>query len=230
MSDFVLDRHASSASSRAGFPPVKPQWLTPATVALVGAVYLVAALLMLRAPLPGDNMVVADELSLDLMPEGDMFESQASTPADEAPPPQQMSEAAIEIPAPAILDPDAEPAAEKQQAKPEQSAAQQQQSEAQDQHRLGMKGGRAQSAGVSKVAYAAMLAQAVRRHVSSHSSPGAGVASCNFQVEASGALSVVSCSGTSSKHQAVLRAAIVATKAPPPPEGGFFASQRILFQ
>lgn len=229
MSQAALGRR-TAAPAREAFPPVKPRWLTPATIALVGAVYVGAALLYVGTPLPGENLMVADELSLDLIPEGDMFESQASAPADEAPPPRQMTEAAIDLPAPALMDPEAEPAAKKQQAKPEDSQAERQRSEAQDQHHLGMQGGRAQSATVSKLAYAAMLAQAVRRHVSSRSSPGAGIAACSFRVDALGALSVVSCSGSSSKHEAVLRAAIAATKAPPPPGGGFFASQRILFQ
>jgi len=220
----------SASSPREEFQRVKPRWLTPAVIAGVTLAHLGVALFFIARPIGGENMLTADELSLDLVPEGDMFESEESAASDEAPPPEEMAAAAIEVPAPEVMDPEADAAAQKQQAKKDAQEEARERSEAQDQRRLGMKGGRAQSASVSKLAYAAMLAQSVRRHVASHSSPGAGVASCSFNVDAGGGLSVVSCTGSSSAHQSVLRRAIAATRAPPPPGGAFFASQRIIFQ
>jgi len=102
--------------------------------------------------------------------------------------------------------------------------------DAQERHRLGQKEVRTDNAGVSKLAYAAMLAKAVRKNVATRGSPGTGEAYCSFRVDAQGALSVESCKASSHAHEAILRGAIVATRAPPPPDGGFFASQRIHFQ
>ncbi len=78
-------------------------------------------------------------------------------------------------------------------------------------------------------AYAQKLASAVRAHVPSTTNVGPGSASCNFQVTANGAMSGISCKGSSPAHSRVLQKAIASTKAPPPPGGSFSANQSIVF-
>jgi protein TonB len=228
-----LDRGLSTAAAPSAAPPVKPRWLAPAVTAGICLAHLGVAMWLTRVHIADESMLPEGAISLDLVPDGDMFESEAVEPQDEIPPPQEMAAAAtVEVPPPAVMDPDALAIPQKREAvkRERDDAPAQEHREAQDRRRIGVAGGRAQTAGLSKAAYAALLAQAVRRHVSGSSSPGAGMASCSFRVSAAGGLSVVSCSGSSAAHQAVLKRAIAATHAPPPPGGSFFASQRILFQ
>ena len=77
--------------------------------------------------------------------------------------------------------------------------------------------------------YRIKLAAAVRAHVPTNASVGAGSASCSFQVTASGLTSGIACKGSSPAHSQLLQKAIAATKAPPPPGGSFSANQSVVF-
>jgi len=78
-------------------------------------------------------------------------------------------------------------------------------------------------------AYMLKLAAAVRAHVPTNASVGAGNASCRFLVTASGVTSGIACTGSSPAHSQLLQKAIAATKAPPPPGGSFSANQSVVF-
>jgi len=232
----VPDYARSAAPPSSGFPPVKPRWLGPAaTVAVVLAHVGVAVLLMVTAI---EKYVPLESVSMDLIPEGDMFESQKVEAQDDTPPPEAVEQPDLAIPPPMLMTPDAPPLpAKKEVVEPrkhvverkEVAAPAKEQREAQEHHRLGMAGGRAQSGGVSRAAYGAMLAAAIRRHVPSSSSLGEGSASCSFHVTGGGGMTGISCSGSSSAHASLLQRAIASTHAPPPPGGGFFASQGVHF-
>jgi protein TonB len=218
-----------------GYPPVKPRWLSSATTAAVVLAHVVVAALLVHAAV--EKIVPLESVSMDLIPEGDMFESEEQQAMDDTPPPEAIEQPEIALPPPQIMHPDAPtlPAkrdvdeAKKRREKREQTVQEQHRQEAQERHRMGMQGGRAKSGGVSKAAYAAMLAAAIHRHVPSSSSLGPGSASCSFHVTGGGGMSGVSCSGSSGAHAAILRRAISSTHAPPPPGGGFFASQSVRF-
>jgi len=214
------------------YPQVKPRWLEPTVFALVFLAHASLALWLAYHPL---EMAKAppEEIGLELLPQGDEFESEEVAASDEAPAPMVMSQSQseLDVPLPRTMDPEATPAPQKSDQVPRESSDEaRERRDAQERHRLGQKQKPAENAGVSKLAYAAQLAKAVRKNVASRGSPGTGEAYCTFRVDDQGALSVESCKATSHDHEAVLRGAIVATHAPPPPEGGFFASQRIHFQ
>lgn len=233
----IPDYVASEAPARPELPSVKPRWLAPAaTVAVVLAHVAVAALLIHSAI---EKYVPLESVSMDLIPEGDMFESQQQEAQDDTPPPEEIEQPDVGLPPPMVMTPDAPPLpAKKEVVEPKKRVVEQkpttqpkqEKREAQERHRIGMAGGRAQSGGVSRAAYGAMLASAIRRHVPSSTSLGAGSASCSFHVTAGGGMSGISCSGSSSAHASVLRGAIASTHAPPPPGGGYFASQSVHFQ
>jgi periplasmic protein TonB len=214
------------------YPQVKPRWLEPTVFALVVLAH--ASLAFWLAYHPVDMAKTPpEEIGLELLPQGDEFESEEVAPSDETPAPMVMSQSQsqIDVPLPRTMDPEAMPAPQKSdQVARESSDEARERRDAQERHRLGQKEKPAENAGVSKLAYAATLAKAVRKNVASRGSPGAGQAYCTFRVDAEGVLSVESCKASSHAHEAILRGAIVATHAPPPPDGSFFASQRIYFQ
>jgi periplasmic protein TonB len=183
-------------------------------------------------PLEMANSPPVEEIGLELIPQGDEFESEEVAASDEAPAPMVMAtKSQIDVPLPQTMEPEALAASPKaDQVNRESSDEARERRDAQDRHRLGQKEKPADNAGVSKLAYATELAKAVRKNVASRGSPGTGQAYCTFHVDARGGLSVESCKASTAAHEAVLRGAIVATHAPPPPDGGFFASQRIHFQ
>ena len=229
---------AASAAPRdcvapsADYPQVKPRWLGPTAFVAVLLAHASIAFWLAYHPLEMANTPPVEEIGLELIPQGDTFESEEAAPSDETPPPMVMTtNSQIEVPLPQSMDPDAMAASPKSdQVNRDSSDEARERRDAQERHRLGQKEKPAEHAGVSQLAYAAQLAKAVRRNVASRASPGTGEAYCTFRVDGQGALSVETCKASSSAHEAVLRGAITATRAPPPPEGAFFASQRIHFQ
>jgi len=221
-----------AADEAPAYPRVKPAWLEPTVFALVLLAHAGLAFWFAYHPLEMANSPPVEEIGLELVPQGDEFESEEVAPSDEAPAPTVMTtKSEIEVPLPQSMDPDAMAAAPKSdQVNRASSDEARERRDAQDRHRLGQKEKPAENAGVAQLAYAAQLAKAVRKNVASHGSPGTGEAYCTFRVDAQGALSVETCKASSHAHEAVLRGAIAATHAPPPPEGAFFASQRIHFQ
>ena len=216
----------------ADYPQVKPPWLEPTVFALVFLAHASLAFWLAFHPVEMANTPPVEEIGLELIPQGDTFESEEAAPSDETPPPMVMTTTnQIEVPLPQTMSPDAMAASPKSdQVNRDSSDEARERRDAQERHRLGQKEKPAEHAGVSQLAYAAQLAKAVRKNVASHGSPGKGEAYCAFHVDGQGALSVASCKASSPAHEAVLRGAITATRAPPPPEGAFFASQRIHFQ
>ncbi len=213
-------------------PQVKPPWLGPTAFGAVLLAHASIAFWLAYHPLEMANTPPVEEIGLELIPQGDEFESEEVAPSDEAPPPMVMAaQSQIEVPLPQTMDPDALSAAPKaDQVNRESSDEARERRDAQERHRLGQKEKPAENAGVSQLAYATQLAKAVRKNVASRGSPGTGEAYCTFRVDGQGALSVESCKASTHAHEAILRGAITATHAPPPPEGAFFASQRIHFQ
>jgi periplasmic protein TonB len=231
----ALPSFSSDEPKEPGFPPVKPRWLRAATTAAVAIAHLGVAALLMTTTI--EKITPLDQVSLDLIPEGDMFESVQQQETDDVPPPEEMEQPELAIPLPNLMTPEATPLpAKKEVVEPKRKvvphkevAQAKKKQEASERHRLGMAGGRAQSGGLSKAAYGAMLAAAIRRHVPSSSSLGEGSASCSFHVTAGGGMSGVSCSGSTPAHAALLQRAVASTHAPPPPGGGFFASQGVHF-
>ena len=231
----ALSQLSSAAPVGPEFPPVKPRWLGPAaTVAAVLAHVGVAVFLMTAAI---EKIQPLDSVTMDLVPEGDMFETEQVDAADEVVPPEEMEQPDLAIPLPQVMTPDAPPIPVKKEVvvKPKKRVVEHKQvvqakqhREAQDRHRMGMAGGRGKGA-VSQAGYKAMLAAAIRRHIPSSSSLGPGSAYCSFHVTGGGGMSGISCSGSSGSHASLLRSAIAATHAPAPPGGGFFAAQSVRF-
>ena len=223
---------SASTDEPPAYPQVKPAWLEPAVFALVFLAHAGLAFWLAYHPVEMANPPV-EEIGLELIPQGDEFESEEVAPSDEAPAPMVMSQnqSQIDVPLPRTMDPEATPAPLKSdKVNRESSDEARERRDAQERHRLGQKEKPAENAGVSQLAYAMQLAKAVRKNVANRGSPGTGEAYCAFRVDTQGALSVESCKASSRAHEAVLRGAITATHAPPPPEGAFFASQRIHFQ
>lgn len=221
-----------AADTAPAYPQVKPRWLEPAVFVLVILAHASLAFWLAYHPVEMANAPPVEEIGLELIPQGDEFESEEVAPSDEAPPPMVMAtKSQIEVPLPQSMDPDAMAASSKSdQVNRDSSDEARERRDAQERHRLGQKEKPAENAGVSQLAYATQLAKAVRKNVAARGSPGTGEAYCTFHVDGQGALSVESCKASSRAHEAVLRGAISATHAPPPPEGAFFASQRIHFQ
>lgn len=213
-------------------PQVKPPWLGPTALGAVLLAHASIAFWLAYHPLDMANSPPVEEIGLELIPQGDEFESEEVAPSDEAPAPMVMAtQRQIEVPLPQSMDPEALAATPKaDQVNRESSDEARERRDAQERHRLGQKEKPAENAGVAQLAYATQLAKAVRKNVASRGSPGTGEAYCTFHVDGQGGLSVESCKASSHAHEAVLRGAIAATHAPPPPEGAFFASQRIHFQ
>ena len=238
MTEIALQPSLGSAVARQGeFPQVKPRWLTPATtVAVVLAHIGLGALLMAVAI---EKIAPLDSLNAELMPEGDMFESEEVQAMDDTPPPQEIEQPDMGIPPPMVMNPEAPPIPVKKEVvepkkqrvveRREPTPQAHHRQEASERHRIGVAGGRA-TGGLSQAAYKAMLAGAIRRHVPSVSSLGPGSAHCSFHVTGGGGMAGISCSGSSPSHAALLRSAIAATHAPPPPGGGFFAAQSVNFR
>ena len=221
--------------SESAFPPIRPRWLEPVTIAAVVLAHVALGVLFMNFAL--EKIVPLDEVGADLIPEGDQFESVEQVEMDEVPPPEAMEQPDFAIPPPLVMHPDAPPLPAKNQVTEQQKRVvekrQQVQAgrrqQAQERHRLGIEGGQAASGGLSRATYAALLSAAIRRHVPSSSTLGPGTASCSFHVGPGGGMAGIGCSGSSPAHAALLHRAIASVQAPPPPGGGFFASQAVNF-
>jgi protein TonB len=183
-----------------------------------------------------EKIAPLDSISLDLMPEGDMFESEQVEATDEAVPLEEMEQPDLAIPLPQVMTPDAPPIPLKKEAERKKRVVEHKQvahakehREAQERHRIGVAGGRGSGA-LSQARYKTLLAAAIRRHVPSTSSLGEGSAMCSFHVSSGGGITGISCSGSSGAHASLLHSAIAATHAPPPPGGGFYAAQGVHFR
>lgn len=226
---------APQSAPPSGPPPVKPPWLRSAAFAAVIAAHgMVAAALMATAI---QNISPLDSVSMDLIPEGDFFESEEVSAAEDTPPPQEVEEPELALPPPLVMSPDAPALPAKKEAVEkvvkkvvEQKEVQhdKEQREAQARRRMGAPEGRSQASGMSKAAYAGLLARAIRAHTPGSTSLGEGSASCVFHVTSGGGMSGVGCSG-SGGHAALARRILSSVHAPPPPGGGFFASQAFHF-
>ena len=233
------------------YPPVKPRWLAPATTVAVALAHAGLAVFLMTTAI--EKIAPLDSISMDLLPEGDMFESEQVEATDEATPPEEeMEQPDLAMPLPQVMTPDAPPipvkkeverkkrVVERKQVAPakehrdkrvlerRQVAQANEHREAQERHRIGVAGGRG-AGSLTQAGYKALLAAAIRRHVPSSSSLGEGSASCSFHVSSGGGMSGINCSGSSGAHASLLRSAIAATHAPPPPGGGFYAAQSVHF-
>ncbi len=219
-----------------GFPPIRPRWLGPLTTTAVVLAHLALGVLFMDFAL--EKIVPLEEVGVDLIPEGDQFESVEQAEMDEVSPPEAFEQPDFAIPPPLIMHPDAPPLPAKHEVTEQQKRVVEkrrdvQQAErkqqAQERHRLGIEGGQAASGGLSRASYAALLSAAIRRHVPSSTALGPGSATCAFHVSLGGGMAGVSCSGSSPAHASLLRMAIASVQAPPPPGGGFFAVQAVNF-
>ena len=216
------------------YPPVKPRWLGPATTVAVTLAHVGFAFFLMTAAI--EKIAPLDSISMDLMPEGDMFESEQVEATEDAVPLEEMEQPDLAIPLPQLMTPDAPPIPVKNEVERKKRVVEHKQvaqakehREAQERHRIGIAGGRGRGA-VSQAGYKALLAAAIRRHVPSTSSLGEGSASCSFHVSSGGGITGISCSGSSGAHASLLRSAIAATHPPPPPGGGFYAAQGVHFR
>jgi len=233
--------HAGSLSSvhepsEGGFPPIRPPWLGPVTTTAVVLAHLALGVLFMDFAL--EKIVPLEEVGVDLIPEGDQFESVEQAEMDEVPPPEAMEQPDFAIPPPLVMHPDAPPLPAKNEVieqrkrvveKRRQEVEAGRKQQAQERHRLGIEGGQAASGGLSRASYAALLSAAIRRHVPSSTALGPGSAACAFHVSTGGGMTGISCSGSSPAHASLLHMAIASVQAPPPPGGGFFAAQAVIF-
>lgn len=222
-----------AASGEPSFPPVKPRWLGPAATVAVALAHAAVAFFLMSVAI--EKVAPLDSVTMDLVPEGDMFESEQVEATDEAVPPEEMEQPDLAIPLPEVMTPDATPIPVKKEVEKKrvvvehkQVAPAKEHRDAQERHRIGAAGGRG-AGSLSQAGYKALLASAIRSHVPSASSLGEGSASCSFHVSPGGGMTGINCSGSSGAHASLLRSAIAATHAPPPPGGGFYAAQSVHF-
>ena len=221
-----------AASGEPNFPPVKPRWLGPAATVAVALAHAGIAFFLMTVAI--EKVTPLESVTMDLVPEGDMFESEQVEATDEVVPPEEMEQPDLAIPLPEVMTPDATPIPLKKEVQKKRVVERKQVAEAkehrdaQERHRIGIAGGRG-TGSLSQAGYKALLAAAIHRHVPSSSSLGEGSASCSFHVSSGGGMTGINCSGSSGAHASLLRSAIAATHAPPPPGGGFFAAQGVHF-
>ncbi|MBG0810025.1 hypothetical protein IY145_11610 [Methylosinus sp. H3A] len=235
MTDATLSSFASGASSDAP-PPVKPAWLRPASVAGVVAAHAVVGWLLLKLAIP--NIASLDAVSMELVPQGDFFESQEMAAADEEPPPpEEIEQPDLAIPPPQVMAPEA-PALPQQKeivekkkkvVEKKREVEHDVKREAQAKRRIGAPEGQSQSEGMSQSVYRALLAKAIRERTPARSAVGGGSANVTFYVTASGGITGVSATGSSPAHAALARQIMASVHAPRPPEGGFFFQQHFNF-
>ncbi len=172
------------------------------------------AFLAVTAP---DIVSPLDALSIDLAPQGDTRQSE-DAPETEI---SLVQPKPIEQP-----DPDAPPRPIEKEEENRVKQVEQKQNVARSdrrqqasvKHKLGAEGG--QASAMSRASYLGLLAAAIARHTPSTSRLGPGTAICHFTVTSAGAITGVSCSGTTPTQAALLRTAIFATQTPGPPPGG----------
>jgi len=198
----------------------RPSQLVPFARRNLGHIVSVAAhaalfaFLALTAP---EIVSPLDSLSIDLVPQGDTRQSE-DAPETEVSLTQPKP---IEQPDPDAPPPPIEKEEENRVKQVEQKqnvARSDRRQQASVKHKLGAEGG--QASAMSRANYMGLLAAAIARHTPSISRLGPGTAVCHFTVTSAGAITGVSCSGTTPAQAALLRAAILATQTPGPPPGG----------
>jgi protein TonB len=237
MTDLAFSSFVSGAHDGAP-PPIKPPWLRAASFAGVISVHAGIAWLLLNLAVP--TIATLDSISMELVPQGDFFESEQVTAAEEEPPPpEEIEQPDLAIPPPQVMAPDSptlpqqkevvEPKKKKKIAERKHDVDHDKKREARAARRLGAPEGQSQSSGMSQAAYRALLAAAIRRHTPGTTSLGEGTAHCQFHVTASGGITGISVSGSSPAHSALARQILASVHAPPPPAGSFTAIQNFHF-
>jgi protein TonB len=237
MTDLTLSSFETGAAPSSP-PPVKPPWLRAASIVGVVATHAGVAWLLLKLAVP--TIASLDSISMELVPQGDFFESQEMTAAEEEPPPPEEIETPdLAIPPPQVMSPDATPLPQQKEVvekkkkkiveKKREVDRADKKREASVKRRIGAPEGQSQSSGMSQSAYKALLAAAIRRHTPDVSQLGEGTVHCVFHVTSGGAITGVSASGSNPAMVAVARRALASVHAPPPPNGGFTAQQTFHF-
>jgi protein TonB len=237
MTDVVYSPVEGGVGGDSAPPPVKPPWLRAASLSGVVLAHAGVAYLLLKLAVP--TIASLESISMELVPQGDLFESQEVTAAEEEPPPpEEIEQPDLAIPPPQVMAPDA-PVLPQQKEVVEQKKKKiverkreidhDKKREASAQRRMGAPEGQSQSNGMSQAAYKALLAAAIRRHSPTVTALGEGTADCSFHVTASGGITGISASGSSPAHAALARHVLASVHAPPPPGGGFHASQHFHF-
>lgn len=236
MTDAILSSYESGAERPSAPPPVRPGWLRPASVVGVVAAHAAVGWLLLNLAVP--SAASLDSVSMELIPQGDYFESQEMTAAEEEPPPpEEIEQPDLAIPRPQVMAPEAPTLPQQKEVvekkkkivEKKREVDHDKKREAQVKRRIGAPEGQSQSEGLSKAAYQALLAKAIREHVPASSALGEGTAQCSFHVTASGGITGISASGSSPAHAALAKRIVASVHAPPPPSGAFFASQNFHF-
>ena len=93
--------------SEPNYPPVKPRWLGPATTVAVTLAHVGFAFFLMTAAI--EKIAPLNSISMDLMPEGDMFESEQVEATEDAVPLEEMEQPDLAIPLPRLMTPDAPP-------------------------------------------------------------------------------------------------------------------------
>lgn len=236
MSDLTVSSF-EAATSPADAPPIKPAWLRPASLAGVAAAHGGVAWLLLAFAVP--TIASLESISMDLVPQGDFFESQEVTAAEEEPPsPEEVEQPDLTVPPPVVMSPDSLPLpAEKEVVEQKKKVIEKKREveraerkrEAQARRRMGAPDGHTGSSGMSRSAYKALLAAAIRRHTPATSTAGEGTATVSFHVTSGGGITGVSATGSTPAHAALARRIMASVHAPLPPDGGFFATQNFHF-
>ncbi len=230
-----LPRTSPAAPRGSAYPPVKPKWLAPVAFTVVLLAHAGVAVWLMATHIPKVSSL--DSISMELVPEGDFFEAQAVTEAEETPPPEAAEQPDLALPPPMVMAPDAIPLPAKKEAteqkkkvverKREVERAQQRR-EAQAERHYGAPEGRARGTGQSQATCLAHVSAALRRHTPGATSLGAGSAQVSFHINAGGGISIASASGSSPAHVALARR-IVASSRGPSNCGAAFVSQGFHF-
>ena len=225
------------------YPPVKPPWLRPVVTVLIIAVHAFVAWVTLVTSAP-----LFQPIDVTLVPSGSPLGLEEQEADEQPPPPEEVEQPELAMPAPTIMSPDApvkekivkpkrhvvEKAKTRVVEKPKthgvdkRAAAERANSErAPGRRALGLPEGRATAR--SRMDYAALLAIAIRRHTPSATSVGSGTARVLFHVNAYGGIVGISASGSNPTVAALARRIVASIHAPPPPGGSFYGVQNFIF-
>lgn len=221
----LMSEMAGRASGPAPAPnpvPVKPPWLRPVAFAAVILAHAGLAAMLMKVVVQHAESI--DSISLDLVQQGDLVETEESAATDDTPPPPEEAEEPEALLPPMVMAPDAPPLPEKKkevvapkkkivEKPPETVVRSDQRREAQARRRAGAPEGRSQSSGMSKATCTAMVGAAIRRHVPGTTSLGPGSATVTFRTSPGGGVIVVSASG-SPGHAALARRIVSSARAP----------------
>ncbi|MCC3245558.1 energy transducer TonB [Methylocystis sp. WRRC1] len=204
-----------------GTPRVQPPWLRPVAIVAIVLAHVAVFVGFMYAGAP--KITSLDSISMDLVPEGDFFEQQEVSEAEDTPPPVAVEEPELALPPPMVMSPDAPPLpakkedAEKVEKKREERKEvehAQERREAQARRRYGAPEGHAAGSGASQATCLAHVAAALRRHTPGATSLGPGHASVTFHINAGGGISGISASGSSPAHAALARRIVSSSRGP----------------